>query len=78
MRIADLIVKKRDGYELTDEEVRFFIDELVKGRVEGSQIGKSYALLHLKPLGSLFYCPNVQLIRSVLNNCYAEPANPDR
>ena len=40
MRIADLIIKKRDGHELTDEEIRFFIDELVKGHVEGSQVGK--------------------------------------
>lgn len=40
MRIADLIIKKRDGHELTDDEIRFFVDELVKGRVEGSQVGK--------------------------------------
>lgn len=39
MRIADLIIKKRDGCELTDEEVQFFIKELVDGRLEGSQLG---------------------------------------
>lgn len=45
MRIADLIIKKRDGRELTDEEIRFFIKELVDGRLEGSQLGTS--LVHL-------------------------------
>ena len=39
MRIADVIIKKRNGFELTDEEIRFFIKELVDGRIEGSQLG---------------------------------------
>ncbi len=32
MRVVDLIIKKRDGYELSDEEIRFWI----KGYTEGS------------------------------------------
>jgi len=39
MRIADLISKKRDCDELTNDEVRFFISELVNGHVEDSQLG---------------------------------------
>ena len=39
MRIADLIYKKAQRGELSDEEVRFFISELVAGRVEDSQLG---------------------------------------
>ena len=42
MRIADVIIKKRNGFELTDEEIRFFIKELVDGRIEGSQLGRTY------------------------------------
>jgi thymidine phosphorylase len=41
MRIADVIIKKRDGQDLTDEEIKFFIKELVDGRLEGSQLGIS-------------------------------------
>ncbi len=37
MRMVDLIVKKRDGHELTDEEIRFWIDGYVKGEVPDYQ-----------------------------------------
>ena len=37
MRMVDLIIKKRDGHELTDEEITFWIDGYVKGE---SQITK--------------------------------------
>lgn len=40
MRISDLIIKKRDGKELTDDEIQFFIKELVEERLEGSQLGR--------------------------------------
>lgn len=39
MRIVDLILKKRDGKELNDEEIHYFIDNLVDGGIEGSQLG---------------------------------------
>jgi thymidine phosphorylase len=29
--MVDLIIKKRDGFELTDEEITFWIDGYVKG-----------------------------------------------
>ena len=46
MRIADVIIRKRDGQDLTDEEIQFFIKELVDGRLEGSQLG-IYIYYHL-------------------------------
>ena len=39
MRVADLITKKRDGLDLTDEEIRAFVRLLVDGRMEDSQLG---------------------------------------
>lgn len=37
MRMVDLIVKKRDGNELSDEEIRFWIDGYVKGEIPDYQ-----------------------------------------
>ncbi len=35
--MVDLIIKKRDGHELTDEEIKFWIDGYVKGEVPDYQ-----------------------------------------
>ena len=40
-RVGDLIQKKRNKMELSQEEVRFFIRELVQGKIEGCQLGKN-------------------------------------
>lgn len=40
MRIPDLIEKKRDGGALEDDEIRYFIDQLVIGTLEHSQLGR--------------------------------------
>ena len=37
MRMVDLIIKKRQGFELTDEEIRFWIDGYVKGEIPDYQ-----------------------------------------
>ena len=37
MRMVDLIIKKRQGLELTDEEIRFWIDGYVKGEIPDYQ-----------------------------------------
>ncbi|MGM9873746.1 MAG: pyrimidine-nucleoside phosphorylase [Bacilli bacterium] len=37
MRIVDVIIKKRDGKELTDEEIRFFIKGYVDGEITDYQ-----------------------------------------
>ena len=37
MRMVDLIIKKRDGHELTDEEIRFWIDGYTKGDIPDYQ-----------------------------------------
>ncbi|WP_312755963.1 pyrimidine-nucleoside phosphorylase [Rummeliibacillus suwonensis] len=37
MRMVDIIEKKRDGYELTTEEIRFFIDGYTKGSIPDYQ-----------------------------------------
>ena len=38
MRIYDIIHKKRNGEELTDEEIRFFVAESVEGKIKDYQI----------------------------------------
>lgn len=37
MRMVDLIIKKREGHELSDEEIRFWIDGYVKGEIPDYQ-----------------------------------------
>ena len=38
MRMVDIITKKRDGGELSDEELKFFIDGYVEGRIPDYQV----------------------------------------
>src|SRR3989304_7394400 len=38
MRAVDLIVKKRDGGELTAEELRFFVQGFAKGEIPDYQV----------------------------------------
>ena len=37
MRIYDIIAKKRDGYDLSDEEIAFFVHELTNGSIKDYQ-----------------------------------------
>lgn len=37
MRMVDIIIKKRDGHELSDEEIRFFVDGYTKGEIPDYQ-----------------------------------------
>lgn len=37
MRMVDIITKKRDGGELSDEEIRFFVDGYVQGKIPDYQ-----------------------------------------
>lgn len=39
VRIPDLIQKKRDHKELASHEIDFFVNEMVQGRLEDSQLG---------------------------------------
>lgn len=37
MRMVDIIIKKRDGYELSEEEIRFFVNGYTKGDIPDYQ-----------------------------------------
>ena len=37
MRIYDIIEKKRDGHQLTKEEINFFVQEYTNGNIEDYQ-----------------------------------------
>ena len=39
-RIPDLIIKKRNGQKLSKDEIDFFVESVVSGHVQESQIGK--------------------------------------
>ena len=53
MWIPDLIQKKRDGATLADDEIRFFIDQLVHRRMENSQLGKQPLFDNISVMTSL-------------------------
>ncbi|HEX9680853.1 MAG TPA: pyrimidine-nucleoside phosphorylase, partial [Anaerolineales bacterium] len=38
MRAVDIIVKKRDGGELTREEIRFFVEGITRGEIQDYQV----------------------------------------
>ncbi len=48
MRIYDIIAKKRDGFELTDEEIAFFIKGYVKGAIKDYQASALLMAIYLR------------------------------
>ena len=38
MRMVDIITKKRDGKEISDQEIQFFVDGYVKGDIPDYQV----------------------------------------
>lgn len=48
MRMYDIIKRKRDGYELSDEEIRFFIFGCVSGKVPDYQISALLMAIYFK------------------------------
>ena len=49
-RIPDLIIKKRDGQKLSKDEIDFFVESVVSGHVQESQIGAMLMAMYLKGL----------------------------
>lgn len=50
MRAVDLIVKKRDGHELTAEEIRFFVQGLLSGEVADYQASAMCMAIYFRGL----------------------------
>ena len=48
LRIYDIIAKKRDGKELTDEEISFFVHESVKGNIKDYQVTALLMAIYLR------------------------------
>lgn len=48
MRIYDIISRKRDGFELTDEEIRFFIEGYTKGEIQDYHASALLMAIYLK------------------------------
>lgn len=50
MRMVDLIEKKRDGEELTTEEIRFFIEEYTAGNIPDYQVSALLMAIYFKDM----------------------------
>jgi pyrimidine-nucleoside phosphorylase len=50
MRMVDLIEKKRDGSELTTEEIRFFIEQYTKGEIPDYQVSALLMAIYFKDM----------------------------
>ena len=48
MRMIDIIEKKRDGFELTEEELFFFIDNYVKDKIPSYQVSALLMAIYFK------------------------------
>jgi len=54
--IPDLIIKKRDGYELTADEIKQFIDGLSNDAVQDSQVGAMLMAIYTKGMTEQEIC----------------------
>lgn len=52
MRFLDLIEKKREGFELTEEEIQFWIDGFVKGSIPDYQVSSLLMAIVLKGMNA--------------------------
>ena len=51
-RMVDLIIKKRNGYELTTDEIKFIIDNYVNGLIPDYQVSALMMAIYYNPLTS--------------------------
>ena len=50
MRMYDLIMKKRDGGELTTEEIKFFVDGFTKGEIPDYQVSAMMMAIYFQKM----------------------------
>ena len=65
MRMVDLISKKRDGHELTTEEINFFIDGYTKGTIPDYQASAMAMAIYFKDMNDR---ERADLTRSMVNS----------
>jgi len=65
MRMVDLISKKRDGHELTTEEINFFIDGYTKGTIPDYQASAMAMAIYFKDMNDR---DRADLTRSMVNS----------
>src|SRR3712207_5857127 len=50
MRMIDLIVKKRNGQELTTEEINYFVDNYTKGNIPDYQVSSLLMAIYFQKM----------------------------
>ena len=50
MRMYDIIMKKRNGFELSEEEIRFFIEGYTKGEIPDYQVSSLMMAIYFRKL----------------------------
>lgn len=65
MRMYDIISKKRDGLELSKEEIKFFVDEYTKGIVPDYQASALLMAIFLKGMTKI---ETVELTKAMMNS----------
>ncbi|WP_053956779.1 pyrimidine-nucleoside phosphorylase [Inediibacterium massiliense] len=65
MRMYDIIIKKRDGKELTTEEINFFIEEYTKGTIPDYQVSALMMAIYFQKMNKR---ETVDLTKAMVNS----------
>ena len=72
-RMPDIIIKKRDGHALSEEEIEYFVDGVTNKTIQQAQLGMLHTNLLLifitYILSVVFQCFKMSRIRSLLMSC---------
>ena len=62
---AEIIEKKRDGYELTAQEINWFIDSVIKNKIDDSQLSSLLMSIYFRGMS---YSETNSLVQSMVDS----------